>query len=283
MKISIVNESKQNLGGGFSFINNLVKGLQSTDHELTNWQEADVVLIPSSTMISKELFRTIQGANKKIVLRCDNMPKNSNNRNCGSSRIQMMADGADKIVYQSEWATEYLVKFLKKDGIVIHNSVDETIFKVDGEVREFDGDPVYLFSRYNRDETKHWHVAWYEYQKIQCNNPSAKLIIVGKFSDNIRSYNFDFYNNENIEYIGIIDSKEEMAKVYRGVDVFMMTYYNDACSNTFIESLMCGCEATCISMTGGTPEIMKKWKENGREYFSLKRMTEVYISLFESL
>ena len=52
MKIAVLCESSQKLGGGFSFIRNFTKGLIGRG-EITNWQKADIVLIPSASMVSK--------------------------------------------------------------------------------------------------------------------------------------------------------------------------------------------------------------------------------------
>jgi glycosyltransferase involved in cell wall biosynthesis len=130
-----------------------------------------------------------------------------------------------------------------------------------------------------------WEVAWYEYQMIQRENPHAQLVIVGNFSDEIRDCNFDFYNQERYRYIGIIETPELMASVYRGCNSLLMTYYNDACSNTLIESMMCGCMPVFrgLGYTGGSQQIVNTYATKGRSFFSLKRMTRDYIKLFESL
>lgn len=280
MKINLLNESKMTIGGGFSFIENFYTGIVSyvKDHQITpDWKEADIVLIPSASMISKELFRAVKEAKKKIVLRVDNIPRNSRNRGTGTSRLKMMADNSDLIVYQSQWAKDYVGYFLKKDGIVVYNGIDTAIFKKEGGRKEFRGSPVYLYSRYNRDETKRWESAWYKYQLIQRKEPSAKLIIVGQFSPEQIQYNFDFYNNEHYEYLGIITEPKEMAAIYRGADYLLAVYSNDCYSNTYQEVVACGVKLFEPDMSGGTPELIK----NG--VIDCKDMVGNYLQVFQSI
>jgi glycosyltransferase involved in cell wall biosynthesis len=111
------------------------------------------------------------------------------------------------------------------------------------------------------------------------------LVIVGQFSPEHIEYNFDFYRGELYNYLGIINDPQVMASIYRGCNRFLMTYYNDACSNSLIESLLCGCapDIRGLGNTGGTPEITRKYIEFGDDYFTLARMTKEYITLFEGL
>lgn len=277
MKIAIPSDSKQSLGGGFTFRRNLIQALGSDFTE--SIREADVVLIPSSTMIVPETFNAIKGLNKKVVLRIDNIPRNSRNRNTGTSRLLKYAGESDAIVFQSEWARKYLSPFLKRTGSIIYNGVDTSIFNKHGDSYNF-GYPTYLFSRFNRDETKRWEKAWYEFQMIHRRTPESKLKIVGNFSQEQIDYNFDFYSGENVEYLGVVDDPKEMAKIYRGCQFFLATYYNDAYSNTYCEAMACGVQLFQPSMTGGTPEIIENF---GKGVRSIQDMAQDYLSLFKSL
>lgn len=280
MKVNILNESKQSLGGGWSFIRNFEKGVkEAEDIELVeNWQDSDVVLIPSASMVMRDTVGIIKSAGKPVVLRLDNIPRNSRNRGAGTSRLYDIAQMADKVIYQSKWARDYLMPFLEKYGMVIYNGVDTEIFNKDGAWIDFQNNDgkIYLYSRYNRDETKGWERAWYQYQMIHRADPKSKLIIVGQFSDEIRAYNFDFYNGENFEYRGVIDDPMEMANIIRGCDVLLAPYYNDAYSNTIQEALACGLEVQ-VDMSGGTPELL----ENG--VITLEEMVENYREALDEL
>lgn len=287
MKIFIANESKQSLGGGFSFLSNFRKGMDVTDlQEAKTIEECDIFFIPSSSMVTHDLVEKAQALKKKIVLRVDNVPKNSNNRNTGTSRLKAFAQAADLLVYQSNWAFEYLQPFLGISKLmnIIPNGVDTTIFnKTGAKMATQKDDDIYIYSRFNRDETKGWHVAWYEYQFIQAAEPNAKLWIIGKFSDELVKYNFDFFRGERIEYKGIIEDPVVYAEHLRSAKVLLAPYYNDACSNTIIEALQCGLQINTYGYekTGGTEQIFSMFF-NGYD-FSLERMVETYKESFELL
>lgn len=283
MNIYIANDSTQLLGGGFSFIRNFAKGCKGLGVGVVlDLSACDVVLIPSSSMISKETFKILKDSGKKIVLRNDNIPKNSRNRNTGTSRLKMFAQNVDKVVYQSEWARGYVGGFTGVDGDVIMNGVDTSIYYDYKLPRESE---TYLYSRFNRDDSKMWEVAWYEYQMIHRDDKGSKLKIVGQFSDELREYNFDFYNGENIEYLGVVNNDNTMARIYNSVEYFLMPYYNDACSNSLIEAICCGCKLRIpdIGLTGGTPEILETKQIHGVKAFTLQVMCEKYLNLFKKL
>lgn len=276
MKVVIVCDSEQKLGGGFSFRRNLIKGLGESGVEVVGTiEEADIVLVPAPTMITRETFVKAKDLGKRIVLRLDNVPRNSRNRNTGTTRLLEFARASDAVVYQSMWARHFLEPYTGREGPIIYNGVDTDVFTKYGDKYDW-GSPVYLYSRFNRDETKRWEQAWYEYQMIQ-RNEKAKLILVGNFSQEQIEYNFDFFMDEDFQYLGIVDNQEEMAKIYRSCQYLFATYYNDCYSNTYQEALACGCELYNPSMTGGTPELIK----NGP--ISLSKMAKDYIELFESL
>lgn len=277
MKIHLANDSEQGLGGGWTFRRNLIKGLKEVAEVVDTIEAADVVLVPAPTMVTRDTVNKIKALNKKFVLRLDNIPRNSRNRNTGTSRLLDFSRVADAVVYQSQWAKDYLLPFTKREGRIIYNGIDFEIFNPRGEKFEFGGEPTYLYSRFNRDETKRWEDAWYEFQMIFRKNPKAKLVIVGNFSPEQIEYKFDFYNGENVEYRGIIEDPLMMAKTLRGCEFFMASYYNDCYSNTYNEALACGVELYKPNMSGGTPELI----ENGPR--SIEQMTADYLELFESL
>ena len=284
MKIALPTESKQKLGGGFSFLKNLTAGLLAEGVEVVDWKKADVVLIVGPTIITKRLFQEIKDSGKKIVVRLDNIVRNSRNRGAGMSRMVKMARNADKVVFQSSWSKGLLSPFLLVDGPIIHNSVNEGIFRPEGPSIDFSmkGNPIYLYSRFSRDELKRWEKVYYDFIKISQDNKDAFLAIIGRFSDDLRKYNFDFYADEKYEYKGIINDAEYMARMYRGADYLMAPYFQDCFSNSYIESLMCGCELYDPELSGGTEEMINLWREKGREYFSLKRMTLDYLNVLNN-
>lgn len=276
MRAHLLSESKQSLGGGFSFIRNFKKG--ATTHEdiqmVESWQEAEVILIPSSSMVTKETVKEIEQANIPYVLRVDNVPRNSRNRNTGTPRLQSFAQRALAVVYQSEWAKDYLSPFTGQEGPVIYNGIDTGIFSETGPLERFGGNPIFLYARFNRDETKSWERAQYRFQMIAREQPDAKFIIIGQFSRELIEANFDFFMDESINYLGIIESANKMAAIMRGCDVLLAPYFNDAYSNTIQEALACGLEIE-FDASGGTPELIK----NGVR--SCEQMVADYLEVFK--
>jgi len=278
MKIYLANESSQTKGGGWTFLSNLQKGLQGRVEFVDNIDACEFYFISGATMVTRERVKEAKDKGKKIILRVDNIPRNSRNRNTGTSRLKDFADMADLIIYQSEWCKMYVGGWLKKEGPVILNGVNTSIFKPEGEAIGKMGNPQYIYVRFNRDETKRWEEAWYNYQLIYRKNPKAHLWIVGKFSPEQLEYNFDFYNGEEIHYWGVVDMNQ-MAMLLRSADILLYTYYNDACSNTLLEAVASGCKINTLNsgMSGGSPEILKC------KDISLERMSEEYLREFEKL
>ncbi len=286
MKIALLNDSKQGLGGGFSFRRNLSKGLKALGHQIVeDVSSADIALISGATMVTRNTVREVKDKGVKLVTRIDNVPRNSRNRNTGTSRLKDYAIWADEVVYQCRWAQDYLSDFLERKGVIVYNSVDEEIFKPEGPSLSYGADgssPIYLYSRFSRDETKRYEEAWYEYQLIHKKNPNAKLVLIGQFSPEHQQYNFDFFRGEKYQEPKVIDTPEEMARVYRGCDYLMAVYFCDCYSNTYLEALMSGVKLSNTNMSGGTPELIENFKK-GREFNSLKRMAEDYVEVFERL
>lgn len=277
MKIHILNESKQSLGGGWTFIRNFKAGLPKSEILVDDWRNADIVFIPSPTMTSRDTVIIIKGAGKKIVVRLDNIPRNSRNRGAGTSRLYDITRMADKVIYQSLWARNYLMPFVDRWGPVVYNGVDTTVFNNDGEKDNFGPyDPIVLYSRYSRDETKGWERAWYEFQMIHRRQPKALFIIMGRFSEEVIKNKFDFYNHEKILYLDVIDNPEKIARVMRGCNILLAPYFNDCYSNTIQEALACGLEVR-VDMSGGTPELLK----NG--VITIEEMVTNYLKEFNEL
>lgn len=276
MKIHLAKYEPGRIGGGWSFQDNFYNGLREY---MSDYDEADIYFITSPSMVQRDEVQKAKADGKKIVLRIDNAVRNSRNRNTGMTRMYDFAHWADLIVYQSTWAKEYLGKFLNKDGAVILNGVELDLFTG----REKNSN--ILYSRFNRDETKNWEVARYWWSEQYAKTRIGRLVIVGQFSDELKSGNFDFYADEPFDYLGVLD-KRNMAKLYSVTGKFLYTYYNDACSNSLIEALVAGCEIVgdeYYRTTGGAAQIMDTFAGFGRDYFSIQRMCDQYKSRMEQL
>lgn len=257
MRVHIANYQPDRRGGGWTAARYLHSGLEAVGYD-----EADVYLITGPTMVSHDEVEKAKLDGKKIVLRVDNAVRNSRNRGTGMSRLKSFADMADLVIYQSQWAKDFLMPFTKKDGVVILNGVDTNRFNSENRRVE---DDRYLYVRSSRDEGKQWIMAWYWF----VNNP-GRLEIVGKFSSDNLEYGFDFFNGEKIVFMG---ERSDMSDVYKRNKYFLYTYLNDACSNTLLEAIASGCEIVDVYGmlgTGGAPEIM------ACEDISVERMVKQY-------
>ena len=283
MKIFIPNESKQTVGGGFTFVRNFTKYAKKSGAEVITGQccpvDADIFFIAGATMVTREKVEEAKRFGKKIVLRVDNAPRNSRNRNTGTSRLKSFADIADLIVYQSQWAREYLMPFLGKDGVVILNGADEEIFNMAGPKQPREAEQQYLYVQYNRDESKRWHEAWYRFSMLARKNSDSHLWIVGNFSPENLAYGFDFFMGERFRYAGVLDRPEDLAEYYRGADMLFLPYYNDACSNVMVEARLSGVPSIIHNGTGGNEEIMQA----PLEYLLASRMALRYVAEFAKL
>lgn len=278
MKICLPSQSKQTLGGGWTFRRTFEKYAPRCGAEIApRWEDADIVLISGATMVERALMEQMKKAGKKIVLRVDNAPRNSRNRNTGTSRLYDFAQMADLVIYQSDWARRFLQPFLKRMGPVILNGADTDIFKPEGPAMPKDGTPQYLFAQVNRDETKQFHQSWYDYIMRQRDLPNAHLWLAGNFSPELQQCNFDFFCNERFRYLGVLDNPEDMAEILRGTDVLLLPYFNDACSQTLIEARLCSVKNIHHNETGGTPEIMRAPFEHlTAEYMTKKYIEAIY-------
>lgn len=274
MNIALPEYDESAYGGGWSFIYNFRKALS---HHITPYEEAEVFFIPSASMVSREAVQKARDDGKKIVLRCDNIIRNSRNRNSGMTRMKDFADWSDVVIFQSQFAKDLLDPYLQtKNSKIILNSCDQDVFKPLAQ-RQPGGPKRYLYVRSSTDETKNWEMARVAFQNVE--GPKI-LTIVGKGFDGLMEYNYDFYQDEIVKFIGEVKDRGTMATIYQNNEYLLYSYFNDACSNTAIEALNCGLTiANCYGMaeTGGTPEILDKFREFGYKWFSLDRMGAEYM------
>ena len=133
MRVFVANESKNTIGGGWTFIRNFKKATKNRVEFVDSVEDCDIYFIAGATMVSKESVYEAKQMGKKIVLRIDNAVKDLRNRGCGMSRMKAIAQKADKLVYQSKWTRDYLSDYLNKNGAVIRNGCDTEIFNPYGD------------------------------------------------------------------------------------------------------------------------------------------------------
>ena len=278
MKIYNPNISKQILGGGWTFRCNLTKALRDQVEWVDNLLMADIMLITSVTIVDKaEVFKAKE-LGKKIVLRVDNMPRKSRNQRMSPhERMKEFAQMADAVVYQSNWAKEWIGNYIgyPEKSSVIYNGVDTEIFKlISRKMRHFG--KLFLYIQYNRDENKRMPEAFDMFTKEWLRDNKNELWIIGQYSPELVQSGFDFFRGEHIKYLGVVNTPEEMAIYMQLADVLLYPSYSDALPNTVIEAKACGCEIWHNGHAGvGEAATIPDP--------SLQRMGNEYLSLFERL
>jgi len=130
MKIYLPKRARDgDMGGGWQFSRNIQQALADQVEFVDDPSICDIFFISGPTLATRDEGRLAKAAGKKIVLRVDNIPRNSRNRNTGTSRLYDFAQIADAIIYQSNWARDFIIPFIKRDGPVILNGADQSIFK----------------------------------------------------------------------------------------------------------------------------------------------------------
>lgn len=281
MKVFIAKYDPEALGGGHTFNRNFVKAMG--DRITYNYGESDIYFISSASQADPAEVDQAKLDGKKIVLRCDNVVRNSRNRNTGMSRMKKFADMADLVVFQSHFAEGLLNPFLRTENFrIILNSADTDIFNTSGRIPS--EKMRFMYSKHSSDETKNWEMARTSYQLLWAEyRDKVFLNLAGRFDAKVQEYNFDFFNGEQFKFWGHLNDPYTLAGVYKNSDVFLYSYFNDACSNTLIEAICCGLDVeNCFNMinTGGASEIMAKRKVYGLNYFALDRMRKEYEGAF---
>lgn len=303
MKIKIPSLERLDTGGCSSFIKNLEKSVKMFSHQLVADGDYDILLIAGATLCDRATVKQAKESGKKIILRVDNILEDGKNRNTGMPRLREFAKDCDVVVYQSDWAQK-LLKSYCGDGIIIKNGVDTDIFFPRKEKKDWNNIRVF-YSKFSRGEGKNFNVVQYFWREYNLEKKDDTLVLVGRFADDKIKINnpFEFHNNENYEYNGVIQDFNKLAEIMRHCDVALLPYAYDACSNTILEAQACGL-SVIYQDNGGTPEIIESGIKIGtyspiidvqsalsqkinfeefKDKFGLREMGEKYDGLFRFL
>jgi glycosyltransferase involved in cell wall biosynthesis len=228
-------------------------------------------------MVDKSEVAMASKAQKKIILRIDNMPRKSRNQRMSPhERMREFARMSSAVVYQSKWAKDWIgqsIGYMDKSHIIL-NGVDTDIFKPVPKIGK--ANRIFLIVQYNRDENKRMPEAFDMFTKEWLKNQHDMLWVVGRFSPEIITCGFDFWRNEKFEYKGIAETPFQMASFMQQADILLYPSYSDALPNTVIEAVACGMEVWHHGHAGvGEAASIADP--------SLKRMGQDYISLFNTL
>ena len=280
IKVYAPNTGKGQIGGGFRFHDNFLKGMANKVQFVRTWEECDIFFISGVTTTVKEEVYEANKAGKKIVLRIDNVPRKSRNRRSSPhERIKEFADMASVCIYQSEWAKDYC-QTLGGDGTVIYNGVDTELFKSKLDVRKHNR---YLFAYHGKNEQKNFWEAHLRFQYIFRKDKDAEFWFIydfGKDLHELQVANFDFWNGENYKHIEKCESAEDMVEVLQQCRHLIYPAIADASPNIVLEALSCGLEVihTASPELAGTRELLLPNLD-----ISLERMCDEYYGVFQLL
>lgn len=282
MKILLPMESNTSIGGGFTFFRNLKKGMARYNLDFTDcitgggW---DACLIVASSVINRATFEQIRAFKKPIILRVDGVPEDWRNRGTGWPRLRDFAKQATHIIYQSEFTKNTVGRLLKRNGKIILNGCDTSIFRSDGEKERPFGDPSILFVNWRDDPNKRTQEAIERFRQFKLDNLQATITFVGQYPKrqffwDKTTWDFgmlDWKHGEDWQYIGGINDQVRMAKVMRSCNFLAYPSFADPCPNTLIEAINCGCKPLWTCDYGSTPEIL-----DYKKGWSLDRMVKEY-------
>lgn len=277
MKIYLANNSREQVGGGWSWIRTFKKYAQGYARFVDNWQEADIVIVPGITVVDMGEIKQAKLAGKPVIFRVGNVPRKSRNRrSTPSERMKEMAEIADVVVHQSEWSKRYCEP-LVGDGPVIYNGVDTRVFfpsELDKPNHE-----RWLFAYHGKNDTKNFWTAYFLFQNRFRENREAEFWFIydfGRELEELAKGNFDFWNGEKYQHLHRPETPEAMAAVMRECTHYIHPAVADACPNTVLEARACGLEVIGAAPLelAGTAELLDPKLD-----VSADRMVEEYINL----
>lgn len=283
IKLYIPNISSGAVGGGWTFRNNLINGLQGKVSFVDDIDSCDIFFISGITMIDKSDIFEAKRQGKKIVLRVDNVPKKSRNkRSSPHERLKEFGQMSDWIVFQSKWSKKYtspLFDDIGSKSSIIYNGVDKKVFYSDEGQRN---NNRYLFAYHGNSELKGFWQAHYYFQMLARGNNKAEFWFIydfGRGLEELKDSNFDFWNGENFKYLDKANTPHEMASIMRKCKYLIFPSFMDAAPNTILEARSCGLEVinTVSEFEGGSKEMLEL------KDISLERMSDEYLELFKSL
>ena len=305
MKVFLPNDSRMNnIGGGWRFRDNLIKGANSmVDMEIVdNLEDSDISLIAGATMILPETFTKLK-EHGKVVLRLDGVPEAWRNSGRAWGRFKHYFTESDGVICQSEFVRDSTFRWLAqtvydekgygKPWQVIMNGVDKDIFRNDGDRIDFGGDKFIVLNINSRkDENKRIEevIARYRFEKLK--NPKLFLLLVGQYPTYLKENDFglyDYQRGQDWEYLGMKADEKELAKIMRSCDEFWFPSFADPCPNVLIEAIHCGCYVKHWNDFGGVDDIMHLFgsrevvAENKGYDFSLQRMAKDYYLFFNEV
>lgn len=272
MKVFIPYESRQTIGGGYTFYRNFIQAIgdgNNDDIELTPQEEDDydILFAFSPTTISGEIIARAKARGKKFVLRVDGVPEDNRNSGKGTRRLVEYATQADTIIFQSNFVKKTVGKILANNGVVcankvIRNGVDTKIFKPDGHKENFPGKPNILHIAYRKDNNKRYEEVLAMYREYFMENKQANLVLLGRYPTEWNEFGMGFFNGERFNALGITTDEEYKARMIRSCDFLFYPSFADPCPNVVMEAMACGVPVL-YQPYGGVREMVQPTDELG--------------------
>lgn len=248
MKLHVANTSDQQIGGGYTFHRNFLKGMAEKYPEVAIVREdekPDILFAFSASTVSGETIRRCKDMGSLFVLRVDGVPEDSRNGGKGTRRLIEYAQEAHMIVYQSAFSYYTVGKILEANGVtrrkqIIPNGVDVDIFTPAGDKIAFKGSPKILHCAYRKDNNKRYEEVLAMYREYWIGNQEANLILLGRYPTEWQDYNMGFFNGERHQRLGVQTDDAMRAQIMRSCDIMFYPSYADPAPNVVLEALACG-------------------------------------------
>lgn len=274
------------IGGGWTFLKNLVSGLQQLGHQISS-TNYDVSLACAPTMVTRDQWKA--SGNKPRVLRVDGIPEDFRNRGTGWSRMRDYGKEANGVIYQSKFVKGTIGRLLNREGDTIYNGTDTAVFNTTGPRDKSFGDPSVLFVYYRNDPNKRFQEVIERFRYFKLDHPNAAITFIGDYPKeqvmwNGKSFDFgmlDMQQNKDWRYLGTLADRAALAKMMRSHSHIAYPSFADPCPNTLIEALACGCRPLWVNEYGSSLEIMKLF-ETGYN-FSVQHMAELYVAALQKV
>lgn len=238
--LRIPNNTRNEFGGGSTFLLNF---FNHTANQVLYEDTAyyDKLFVANPMRAERYDFTQAKESGKQIIIRLDNIPEDFNNRGTAISRLKDFIKLSDKVVFQSKWAKQkYYLMFPEVQGKkhkIIYNGVDTELYKPNKD--GYKG-ITYLYVKSSRNENKRYPEVLEMYRIIYAKDPTSRLILVGQFAEDLRNYNFGFYNGERILFLGAEQSITFMINAYAMSDILLFPAYADCSPNVVVEAMACG-------------------------------------------
>ncbi len=264
MRVHIPDISSQTIGGGHTFYRNFLSAL-AKDHPdiriVAEEEPHDILFACAVTMVSGETIKRSKMAGAKFVLRMDGVPEDSRNSGSGTRKLLEFSRLADYIIYQSHFIKETVGKLLRANGAecpdaIVPNGVDLDVFRPDGEIKAFPGQPKILHIAYRKDPNKRYEEVVAMYREYFCRNREANLLLLGRYPTEWMDHNMGFFGGERYQRLGVITDPEAKAAAIRSCDFMFYPSFADPAPNAVLEVLACGLPVL-YQPYGGVEEMVR--------------------------